>query len=232
MSILKEMFDEGSGDDLGNNREEVQLAKGRYKSDPETILSGYKTYQKKYVVKSLVFKMLLVLLALASSIMMLLTTDGTPTMPAMMILICVAIGVYFISEPINNRKKLKKGLEIADGTEYEAVITDRTLKISTVELPKTDETADNAENEEKTVRESSENTAPADAEKKDDDIPATIIHLDSHIVDFIDRDGMFIICVKKSYVFIIPKSAFTEEEVQNTREKLSSIMGIRYKLED
>ncbi len=232
MGILKEMFDEGSGDDLGNNREEVQLAKGRYKSDPETILSGYKTYQKKYVVKSLVFKMLLVLLALASSIMMLLITDGTPTMPAMMILICVAIGVYFISEPINNRKKLKKGLEIADGTEYEAVITDRTLKISTVELPKTDETADNAENEEKTVGESSENTAPDDAEKKDDDIPATIIHLDSHIVDFIDRDGMFIVCVKKSYVFIIPKSAFTEEEVQNTREKLSSIMGIRYKLED
>ncbi len=232
MGILKEMFDEGSGDDLGNNREEVQLAKGRYKSDPETILSGYKTYQKKYVVKSLVFKMLLVLLALASSIMMLLTTDGTPTMPAMMILICVAIGVYFISEPINNRKKLKKGLEIADGTEYEAVITDRTLKISTVEIPKTDETADNAENEEKTVRESSENTASAEAEKKDDDIPATIIHLDSHIVDFIDRDGMFIVCVKKSYVFIIPKSAFTEEEVQNTREKLSSIMGIRYKLED
>lgn len=232
MGILKEMFDEGSGDDLGNNREEVQLAKGRYKSDPETILSGYKTYQKKYVVKSLVFKMLLVLLALASSIMMLLTTDGTPTMPAMMILICVAIGAYFISEPINNRKKLKKGLEIADGTEYEAVITDRTLKISTVELPKTDETADNAENEEKIVGESSENTAPDDAEKKDDDIPATIIHLDSHIVDFIDRDGMFIVCVKKSYVFIIPKSAFTEEEVQNTREKLSSIMGIRYKLED
>lgn len=232
MGILKEMFDEGSGDDLGNNREEVQLAKGRYKSDPETILSGYKTYHKKYVVKSLVFKMLLVLLALASSIMMLLTTDGTPTMPAMMILICVAIGVYFISEPINNRKKLKKGLEIADGTEYEAVITDRTLKISTVELPKTDETADNAENKEKTVGESSENTAPAEAEKKDDDIPATIIHLDSHIVDFIDRDGMFIVCVKKSYVFIIPKSAFTEEEVQNTREKLSSIMGIRYKLED
>lgn len=232
MGILKEMFDEGSGDDLGNNREEVQLAKGRYKSDPETILSGYKTYQKKYVVKSLVFKMLLVLLALASSIMMLLTTDGAPTMPAMMILICVAIGVYFISEPINNRKKLKKGLEIADGTEYEAVITDRTLKISTVELPKTDETADNAENKEKTVGEDSENTAPAEAEKKDDDIPATIIHLDSHIVDFIDRDGMFIVCVKKSYVFIIPKSAFTEEEVQNTREKLSSIMGIRYKLED
>ena len=232
MGILKEMFDEGSGDDLGNNREEVQLAKGRYKSDPETILSGYKTYQKKYVVKSLVFKMLLVLLALASSIMMLLTTDGTPTMPAMMILICVAIGVYFISEPINNRKKLKKGLEIADGTEYEAVITDRTLKISTVELSKTDETADNAENVEKTIGESSENTVPAEAEKKDDDIPATIIHLDSHIVDFIDRDGMFIVCVKKSYVFIIPKSAFTEEEVQNTREKLSSIMGIRYKLED
>ena len=36
MGILKEMFDEGSGDDLGNNREEVLLAKGRYKINTDS----------------------------------------------------------------------------------------------------------------------------------------------------------------------------------------------------
>ena len=51
-------------------------------------------------------------------------------------------------------------------------------------------------------------------------------------MDFIDREKMFIVCVKKSYVFIIPKSAFPEDDVQKTREKLSAIMGIRFKIED
>ena len=67
-------------------------------------------------------------------------------------------------------------------------------------------------------------------EKEAEEIPATIIHLDQPIVDLLDKDDMFILVVNKSYVFIIPKSAFTEDKVQKIREKLSVIMGIRYKI--
>ena len=56
-----------------------------------------------------------------------------------------------------------------------------------------------------------------------------MIHLDSPIVDLTDREDMFILVVKKAYVFIIPKRAFTEDECQRIRDKLSAIMGIRYK---
>lgn len=213
MGILKEMFDE-SGDSEFEKRAPELLAKGRYKSCAETILSGYKTYRKKYVIKSLVLKMLVVLIALASSIMMLLTSEDS-MMPVFMIMVCVVIGVYFISEPINHAKKLKNGLADIEGTEYEVEITDQTVKISTVQQDTPEsEPAENAE------------------ENSEDEIPATVIHLDSPIVDFIDREDMFIICVKKSYVFIIPKSAFTEDEVQKTREKMSAILGIRFKIAD
>lgn len=219
MGILKEMFEEGSGDDF-EKKPPVLLAKGRYKSDTETILSGYKIFRKRYVFKGLIFKLLLVILALASSVMMLVTSDGSSSMPVIMILLCIFIGIYFVSQPVINQKNLKKGLDNIDGSEYEVEITDRTVKISTVIPP---EDASEAEkNEENTGEEAAEN----------EEIPATIIHLDSSIVDFIDYEGMFIICVKKSYVFIIPKSAFTEEEVQAVKERLSMLMGIRFKIAD
>lgn len=219
MGILKEMFEEGSGDDF-EKKPPVLLAKGRYKSDTETILSGYKVFRKRYVFKGLIFKLLLVILALASSVMMLITSDGSSSMPVIMILLCIFIGIYFVSQPVINQKNLKKGLDNIDGSEYEVEITDQTVKISTVIPP--EDTSEEEKTEENTGEEAAEN----------EDIPATIIHLDSSIVDFIDYEGMFIICVKKSYVFIIPKSAFTEEEVQTVKEKLSMLMGIRFKIAD
>lgn len=228
MGILKEMFSEGSEE--YSKKEPVLLAKGRYKSNSDMILSGYKTFQKKYVVKNLVIKLILVVLAIASSVMMLMSNQQSPMMPAMLLLVCVVIGFYFINEPLNNRKKLKNGLSKLEGTEYEIEITDQTIKISTVEFPVQENAVPEIDNVENTSEAISEEQDLEDNEE--DEIPATIIHLDSTIVDFIDREDMFIVCVKKSYVFIIPKTAFSEEEIQATKEKLSSIMGIRFKMVD
>lgn len=221
MGILKEMFSEESSD--FEKRPAVLLAKGKYVSSAETILEGYKTFQFRYVLKSLILKLLLVILALASSIMMLMS-DKNDMVSVFCIMLSVCIGFYFINEPIKNRKNLRKGLEQLEGIEYEAEITDQYIKISTVP----DENAEDVKEE--TSSESNEEDDNENAE--DNEIPATLIHLDSSIVDFIDEEKMFIVCVKKSYVFIIPKSAFTEDEVQKTREKLSAIMGIRFKITD
>lgn len=231
MGILKEMFGEESGDSF-ETRPPVLLATGRYKSSAETVMEGYKTYQKKYVIKNTVLKMLLVLLALASSVMMLISSEDGGMMPVLLIMICLCAGIYFINEPINSRKKLKSGLSAIEGTEYEIEITDRTIKISTVEVP-----------EEETAAEAEENTVPADEEAvsegengeeanaEDQGPPATIIHLDG-AVEIIDKEDMFIICVSKKYIFIVPKSAFKEGELQLAREKLAAVMGIRFKMVD
>lgn len=219
MGILKEMFSEESSD--FEKRPAVLLAKGKYVSNAETILEGYKVFQFRYVLKNLILKLVLVILALASSVIMLMS-DRSDTMSVFCIMLSICIGFYFINEPIKNRKNLKNGLEQLEGIEYEAEITDQYIKISTVtdeNAVSTDETYQETETEE-------------DESGEENEIPATLIHLDSNIVDFIDEEKMFIVCVKKSYVFIIPKSAFTEDEVQKTREKLSAIMGIRFKITD
>jgi len=40
---------------------------------------------------------------------------------------------------------------------------------------------------------------------------------------------MYIVYVKKINVFVIPKSAFTPEENTEIKNRLSNIMGVRYK---
>lgn len=228
MGILKEMFGEESGDSF-ETRPPVLLATGRYKSSAETVMEGYKTYQKKYVIRNTVLKMLLVLLALASSVMMLISSEDGGMMPVLLIMICLCAGIYFINEPINSRKKLKSGLSAIEGTEYEIEITDRTIKISTVEVPEEEGTEENIVTADEEAVSEGENGEEANAE--DQGPPATIIHLDG-AVEIIDKEDMFIICVSKKYIFIVPKSAFKEDELQLAREKLAAVMGIRFKMVD
>lgn len=231
MGMLKEMFGDEGGGEFTKKPAEL-LAKGSYKSNAETVLSGYKTYQKKYVIKNVVLKMLLVILALVSSIMMLITAEDGTVMPVVLIMICVFCGVYFINEPINNRKKLKSGLSELEGTEYDVEITDQTIKISTVSTLN-DETDGNDDDFNEEVSEESdengenEDTSEESEEAEEQGPPATIIHLDG-AVDIIDKEDMFVICVSKKYIFIVPKSTFTEEEVQRTRERLAAVMGVRF----
>lgn len=226
MGILNEMFGDGDSGQIAAPAGEL-LAEGEYESNAEEILKGYKVYQKRYVFTSLIWKMLLVALALTSSVMMIITSED-PIMPVMCLMISIAVGIWFISTPVSNRKKLVRGLDSMEGTRYKAEFFTDKIKISTpmennVENENIPEESKQTENTEQ-----SEADLALDGEKEE--IPATVIHLDSPIVDLIDKEDMFILVVKKAYVFIIPKKAFAEDECQKVREKLSAIMGIRYKI--
>lgn len=235
MGMLKEMFSEEQ-DGGFQKKEPVLLAKAKYKNSAEMILSGYKTFQKKYVYKKVFLKMLLVVIAIVSSVLMLLTSESGDVRPIVMIAICAVIGVYFISQPIKNRKEVKKSAEQLDGTEYDIEITDQTVKISAADNENAavfDENGESAEPSEVMQEASSENeeTPASEEEKSEDEKPATLIHLDG-AVDIIDRDDMFVIIVGKKYVFIVPQNVFSAEELEKTRHKLAAIMGIRYKVID
>ncbi|MBQ8903364.1 MAG: YcxB family protein [Oscillospiraceae bacterium] len=232
MGMLKEMF--GEGDENISAPEGEFLAKGKYESNADQILKGYKVFQKKYVVKSLIPRLMLAALAIASSIMMIISDPGGK-MPVLCLMIALCVTIYFISQPITNSKNLRKGLDSISGTEYQAEFYTDKVKISTVnfqsdivEIEKVEEASEQIEEAQSDVQ--TEADIAIYGEKEAEEIPATIIHLDQPIVDLLDKDDMFILVVNKSYVFIIPKSAFTEDEVQKIREKLSVIMGIRFKL--
>ena len=218
----------GDGDELQTVREGELLAAGEYESHSEEILRGYKIYQKRYVYRSMIWKMLIVLLALTSSVMMILNAAEGEVMPFFCLMLTIFVGYWFISTPISNAKKLKKGLSELEGAKYRAEIYTDKIKISTCDLPVPEE-KENAENDAEAAEENvPENDETSEAEDSGE-IPATIIHLDSPIVDLLEKEDMFILVVKKSYVFIIPKAAFEAEGNEKVREKLSVIMGIRYK---
>lgn len=230
MGILNEMFGDGENGQMSAPAGEL-LAEGEYESNAEEILKGYKVYQKRYVFMSLIWKMLLVLLAVTSSVMMIMTSED-PIIPAMCLMISIAVGIWFITTPISNRKKLMRGLDIMEETRYKAEFYTDKIKISTCmeDIAETENTDGNASEQPKQDEQTEQTEADMALDGEKEEIPATVIHLDSPIVDLIDREDMFILVVKKSYVFIIPKRAFGDGKCQKIREKLSAIMGIRYKL--
>lgn len=229
MGILNEMFGDGDSGQLPAPEGEL-LAEGEYESNAEEILKGYKVYQKRYVFSSLIWKMLLVLLAVTSSVMMIMTSED-PIIPAMCLMISIAVGIWFITTPISNRKKLMRGLDIMEETRYKAEFYTDKIKISTCmeDIVETENPDDNASEQPKQDEQTEQTEADMALDGEKEEIPATVIHLDSPIVDLIDKEDMFILVVKKSYVFIIPKTAFGDDKCEKIREKLSVIMGIRYK---
>lgn len=227
MGILNEMFGDGDSGQLAPPAGEL-FAEGEYESRSDEILKGYKVYQKKYVFTSLIWKMLLVALAVTSSVMMIITSED-PMLPAMCLLISISVGIWFVSTPVSNRKKLVRGLDSMEGTKYKAEFFTDKIKISTP-IEKNVETEQKKQEQAKQTEQAERSEADIALDGENEEIPATVIHLDSPIVDITDKEDMFILVVKKAYVFIIPKRAFTEDECQRIREKLSAIMGIRYKL--
>lgn len=226
MGILNEMFGDGDSGQLAPPAGEL-LAEGEYESVSDEILKGYKVYQKKYVFTSLIWKMLLVALAVTSSVMMIITSED-PMLPAMCLLISISVGIWFVSTPVSNRKKLVRGLDSMEGTKYKAEFFTDKIKISTP-IEKNVETEQKKQEQAEQTEKSEQSEADMALDGENEEIPATVIHLDSPIVDITDKEDMFILVVKKAYVFIIPKRTFTEDECQRIREKLSVIMGIRYK---
>lgn len=214
MGILNEMF--GDGENLPEKKEGELLADGDYVSDKSEMLLGYGVFRKKYVLKSLMLKLVIVAAALASSVFMIVSTPpgGGRDMPVFCLILCGFIGGWFIAQFISNKKKYSAGIDGLAGIPYHAEIYTDKIIIS--------DTSPVKQSEEKTVSE--------DISDEVSENPTTVIHLDSPIVDILDTESSFIIVVKKAYVFIIPKSAFNDEEIIKIREKFSAIMGIRYRV--
>lgn len=216
MGILNEMF--GDGENLSEKAEGELLASGDYVSEKQKMLSGYKEFRKRYVMKNLILRLFIVALAMASSFFMLVTSpEGDRMIPVFCMVLCVCIGSYFISQNIQNKKKYMASLDDLSGISYHVEIYTDKIKIS--DMSPIDRTEESVE-----VPEETETDSPQEEEN-----PTTVIHLDSPIVDLLDKENIFILVVKKTYLFIIPKSAFDADSIQTVKEKMSAIMGIRYK---
>lgn len=218
MGILNEMF--GDGDTLPEAAASELLAEGDYVSEKQKMLSGYKEFRKRYVIKNLILRLFIVIIALASAVFMFVTSPTEDRMiPVFCVVLCVFIAVYFISQNIQNKKKYMGSLDGLSGIPYHVEIYTDKIKISDmtpVERAEKQEVSEETDTESQNGEKTAEN-------------PTTVIHLDSPIVDLLDDYNSYIIVVKKAYVFIIPKSAFTKEENEKVQSRFHTVMGIRYK---
>lgn len=224
MGILNEMF--GDGDSLPERAEGELLAAGDYVSEKQIMLSGYKEFRRRYVMKNLVLRLFIVAIAMASAVFMTVTSPADDKMiPVFCILLCVSIAVYFISQNIQNKKKYMASVDSLSGIPYHVEIYTDKIKISDMSpIEETPAEASEEVSKEKDTEIPSEEEIPQEEEN-----PTTVIHLDSPIVDLLNDHNKYIIVVNKAYVFIIPKSAFTKEENSKAVSRFTAIMGIRFK---
>lgn len=208
-------------DDVYDGRKVSELiAEGEYKSSKEEILRGFKIFQKKYVYKSVAVQMTLVVLAIITQLVnIVMGADRDVSFSWMLVVFCVVLGGYLLMRPKNVYRKLDSSLGELEGAVYKAEIYTDSLKILTIHDTYISEEAEKEAEAEESEAEGEEDDTP----------PATIIHLDNGSVEITDCSDMYIVYVKKINVFVIPKSAFTPEENTEIKNRLSNIMGVRYK---
>lgn len=218
MSILDEdIYDDGRA-----SFEEL-LAKGEYESNTETIMKGFKLFQKKYVYKSIALQLMLVVLAVASQLLNIFyAAEGDDvSFSYMLVIMCAVLAVYILIRPKNSSRKLEESIKELSGTVYQAEIYTNKIIITTLydAYKFDDEEENNVEDEEN----------PEDASAEDSGPPATIIHLDNGGVEIVESDDIFVVYIKKLNMYVIPKSAFKPYELEEIKNRLSNIMGVRYK---
>lgn len=218
MSILDDDIYDG-----GRTSYEELLAAGEYKNEKSDILKGFGIFQKKYAYKSVAVQLTLVVLAIITQAVSIFAAEEGKdiSFSVLLIAVCVVLGVYMLMRPRNTFKNLEKSLEEKQEAVYRAEFYTNKLVLTLLYdeyISEEDEKKDKEEKKEETE----EDNAP----------PATIIHLDNSIVEIVDCPDMFIVYVKKFNVFFIPKSAFKPYECMDIKNRLSNIMGIRYKVSD
>lgn len=205
-----------------------KIAEGEYESSSEDILSGFKVFQKRYVYKGVVLQMVLVVLGMLSQVVNIMgAAEGEDLFFSyMLIIVCIILGVYILARPKGTYRRLEAAIKELDGTVYRSEIYTNKIIISTIYDPYNKNDSDNvSENEMESGKEEND----GQSEKDEDLPPATVIHLDNGSVEIVETDKLYVVYIKRVNVFVIPKSAFKPYEAVQIKDKLSNIMGVRFK---
>jgi hypothetical protein len=127
-------------------------------------------------------------------------TEENKFFPVMCAAVCLVCIGWFIKTPIENKKKTAESVDSLSGSSYKAEIYADAARII------------------------------LEDDGEEGDPPTTIIHLDQYVADFLDTETLYVIVVAKRYVFVIPKSAFSEEEQSRISERLPLFLDSRYKV--
>ncbi|MBQ5316737.1 MAG: YcxB family protein [Oscillospiraceae bacterium] len=195
-----------------------KLAEGEYYSDKELILRGFRVFQKKYVRKNTIIQLILVFLAMVVTTVNIADcyTRGQDYVFQMFLLFfCLAMGFILWKRPKDTYNKLENALGDLEGVKYGCEVWSDRFVISTLEDP--------------LVEKDKQTEDDADGDEGSDTPPATVIHTTNGGVEVVECDDMYVVYIRKINVYVVPKSAFTDEENREISERLSLVMGTRYR---
>lgn len=226
--MSREIYDDGRDP---RRIKEVLLASGEYESSKEDILKGFTVFQKIYVKKTMFLQLFLVIMGIVVNIMNIFTSEeGTDlSFSYLLILLCILFGGYILARPKNVYKNLSNSLDSMKGVVYKAEIFLDKAVITTVRDPEVESSED--ETNEDTVEsvETAKDENSSETEKEPELPPATVVHLDNPAVEIVDCKEFFILYIKRVNFYVIPKSAFKPYDITQVKDRLSNVMGIRYR---
>lgn len=227
-----DIIDDDIYDDGRESHAEL-LAAGEYKSDTQLIMKGFRLWQKKYSSRRIALQMIIVFIAFGIQIINILTAgESTDTsMSYFLAVVCIILGVYIIQRPKKTIKNLEKSISELNNSVYKAEIYTDKIIITTLYDEYINEEGSSKKGKDENTDSEINNENGENSDENDEEIPATIIHIDNNAVEIVDSSDFYLLYVKKVNIFIIPKNSFRAYELDLIRNKLSAIMGARYRSE-
>ncbi len=184
--------------------ENIKLTK-EYSLKSDILLEGCKAYQKKFVYpKSYV--LMAVFLVLAANFVYGAVKTPDNFLAYLLIVVCLAMAFREWYNPRRLRRSIIEGFAESQETVYRLEIGEKELRISTVyEESGCDDGLPEPEEE------------GGGYEEYEEDAPeATVLPVDDRLA-IIEKERLFLIIQEKSVYYIVPKSGFSEEELEIVR---------------
>ena len=177
------------------------LGEGEYESRRETIMQGFKVFQRRYVFRSTALQIVLLIIAAVIQAVN-IATAGFSAINGIILLVLLAVGIFILQKPRLTYNKLEESIADLDGIIYKA------------QMYTTDSSDSTEEN--------------SDGREEDSLPPATVIHLDQGVVDILCTEELFVVYIKGSNMYVIPRSCFGEEGSVYIAKKYEDILGTHF----
>ncbi len=177
---------------------------------------AYKAFQKRYVYpKSYGIMALLAIVAVIYGVQVVHGTPSQQPMYCMVIMFCVVLAIFQWYSPRKTRRNLMEAVREIEEDQYFLRVYADCLEIGTM-LP-----------EEEVRAETKEADALFEDTPQENYTGSRIHYSDALLVT--EYDTFFMLYLKKSMIYVIPKDAFDTEQLQLLKSHFAKVLGKNYK---
>lgn len=190
-----------------------------YNIPKEMFADAFRDFQKKYSYpKNIIMTAIFLIIAVMYTVS--LVRDPSNTVCMMIIVVCIFLTAGIWMNMLVIRKNLMTAVEGIENDIYMAELYESSIAISTSDDPEAEVKESKTEDQEKVPDESEEDDFFAETEEAvlADDPSRTVIDFVNDDVDVLEKKDYFIVYLVKRTFYVIPKQAYTEDELAVLRK--------------